>query len=131
MSSSTVWRLTASSRMPSPPLTRADDELGHQPGERLVVGREGGGGGADAAAQVLGRAAGHRRGEQLVEVGVREPALALLREREAVGQEGALGLLAAVQRALGAVAGDEAALLGARVLVDGRGEVQWPGLVGL
>ena len=49
-------------------LAGADHELGDEAGERLVAGRELAGRRAQAAAQVLGGAAGRRRGEQLVEV---------------------------------------------------------------
>ena len=84
-------------------LSGADDELGDEAGERLVAAREVGGRGAQAAAEVLGGSAGGWRGEQVVEVGVGQPALALVGQREAVGEEGALGLLAAVEDAAGAV----------------------------
>ena len=100
-------------------LAGADDELGDQAGERLVARREVGGRGAEAAAQVLGGAAGHRGGEELLEVGVAQALLALGGQGEAVGQERALGLLAAVEDLVGAVGAAEA-LLGARVLVDDR-----------
>ena len=78
-------------------LAGADDELGDQAGERLVAGGRSAAGVRtrprrySAARRVIGR------GEELVEVGLGEAALALLGEREAVGEEGALGLLAAVQ----------------------------------
>src|SRR5205823_4377507 len=66
--------------------------------EGLVARREVRGGRTEPAAEVLRGAAGGRRVEELVEVGVGEPALALLGQREAVREVGALGLLAAVQR---------------------------------
>src|SRR5436190_12945572 len=98
----------------------SDDELGDQAGEGLVVGWEIRGGGADAAAEVLGGPTGHRGLEQLVEVGLGEAALALVGQGEAVGEERALGLLAAVQDAVRAAVALADARLGAGILEDGR-----------
>src|SRR4051794_30238092 len=83
----------------------ADDELGDESGERVVTSGELGGRGAEAALEVLGRPAGLGGGEQLVEVGLRQPPLPLVGQREAVGEERALGLLAPVEHPAGAVAG--------------------------
>jgi hypothetical protein len=86
-------------------LAGADDELGDEAGERLVALRQLAGGRAEAAAEVAGRAPGGRGGEHLVEVRLPEPLLPLVGQREAVGQERALGLLAAIERGSCAVAG--------------------------
>ena len=98
-------------------LAGADDELGDEAGEWLVARGEVGGGRADAAAQVLGRAPGLGRGEQLVEVRVGQAALALVGECEAVGEERPLGLLAAVERVAGPVVGAAPPRLRPRVVV--------------
>ena len=69
----------------------------------LVLVAEDRGGVLEVAAQALGGEAGQRRGEEAVEVGLRELLLPQLRQRDAEGEEGALGLLAAVERLAGAV----------------------------
>src|SRR3954465_7358574 len=65
----------------------SDHELGHEPRERLVAGREVGARRAQASAQVRGRLARGGCGEVVVEVDLREPRLALVRKRQAQRQE--------------------------------------------
>src|SRR4051812_25298414 len=84
-------------------LAGADDELRDQAGQGLVARWELAGRRAQAAAEVLGGAAGLGRGEEFVEVGGGEAGLPFVRQREAVGEEGALGLLAAIQHRARAV----------------------------
>ena len=83
-------------------LAGAEDDLRDQLGE-LGASPMTEDGCCEVAAEALGGEAGERGGEDGVEVGVRELRLAQLGQRDAEGEEGALGLLAAVEGLAGAV----------------------------